>query len=56
MGKTTFLIIITQLVSNGFWFCATQFDSLFQNPTILIPMLSSVILFIMLVSFIKEEW
>jgi hypothetical protein len=55
-GKGITFFIVTQLCSNGWWFCATQTESLAATPFFLIPVLSTALIVIGIASFIFDNW
>lgn len=55
-AKLIFFIIITQLCSNGWWFCATQQNSINETPVVLIPIITSLVLVVVLVLWIWDNW
>ena len=56
MGKIIWLILLTQICSNSWWFCATQQESIGGTPMIGVAVISSVGLVIWCCSFIYDTW
>ena len=56
MGKIIWLILLTQICSNSWWFCATQQESIGGTPMIGVAIISSVGLVIWCCSFIYDTW
>jgi len=56
MGKIIWLIILTQICSNSWWFCATQQESIGETPLILLSGLSSLGLCYWLFVIIRDNW
>lgn len=56
MGKRLLFIILLMGATNGFWYCATQQETIGQTPWILIPCLCSIGIFIYVWEFIQVEW
>jgi len=56
MGKWILFIILLMGATNGFWYCATQQETMWQTPAIIIPMVCSVGVVIYIWAFIQIEW
>ena len=56
MGKLVFAILITQVITNGWWYCATMQDSLSETPILAITVIASLGGFAMFVCWILDNW
>ena len=56
MARILTLILLSQIVSNGWWYCATQQTTIDETPIALIPWLSSIVLFIWFCLWIFNNW
>lgn len=56
MPKILCFMIISQLCSNGWWFCATQQESIGETPVILIPVIATVVLVMSFVYWLIVNW
>jgi hypothetical protein len=55
-GKSWFFVIASMLASNGWWYCATQQPSLGETPSILVPIIATIICVIMVAAAIYASW
>ena len=55
-GKALLLLIATQLSANGWWFVATQQESLDETAMILIPVMSTGVVILFIIDTIIDNW
>lgn len=55
-GKSWFFVIMNLLACNGWWYCATQQDTIEQTPIIIIPFIASVIVVIFIMESLYNNW
>ena len=56
MGKWLLFIIFLMCATNGFWYCATQQETMGQTPVIVIPILGSIGVVLSVVGFVLRTW
>ena len=56
MGRIIALVMLTQIATNGWWYCATMQESIGQTPLIIVPAISSLGLCLWCIKFVIEEW
>jgi len=56
MGKIILFVVCLMGATNGFWYCATQQDTMGQTPVIVIAVGCLLGTLIMSLKFILENW
>jgi len=54
--KTAFYIIITQVCSNGWWYCKTHQYTLKETPLPLIPAIATACIIACIIRWMIDEW
>lgn len=56
MGKVVLVFILSQIASNGFWYCYTMQSSVGETPFIMVPFIASIVLMIYLMQWVYNNW
>lgn len=56
MGKTLLVLILSQVFTNGWWYCTAQQETVMQTPIVIAPLVASLALVCILGGWISENW
>ena len=56
MGQIMAFILLTQIATNGWWWCATQQASVGDSPLMLIPLVATAFLLVLVLKLITSKW
>ena len=56
MGKQFLFTVALMIVVNGFWYCATQQQSIGETPAIVAPILACIVLCAFIARWVNDNW
>lgn len=56
MGKKVFIFVLSQMVANMWWYCATQQESVTETPLIVMPILLTLLFLFFIGRWVLLNW